>query len=97
MATFTLSLQAKTDLLSIGRYTQKTWGKIQRNRYLHLLDDSFQRLAQTPEIGQRCDDIRAGYWKYRVGRHLIFFRKKSDAAIEIVRILHGRMDIESAL
>lgn len=81
----------------IGRYTQKTWGKIQRNRYLHLLEDSFVRLSQTPEIGQRCDGIRLGYWKYRVGQHVIFFRKSGDTAIEVVRILHGRMDIESSL
>jgi toxin ParE1/3/4 len=32
-----------------------------------------------------------------VGRHLIFYRQLSEDAIEIVRILHGRMDIETHL
>ena len=31
------------------------------------------------------------------GNHLIFYRKSSDDAIEIVRVIHGRMDIETRL
>jgi toxin ParE1/3/4 len=31
-----------------------------------------------------------------VGRHLIFYRQRADS-IEIIRILHDRMDIESHL
>jgi toxin ParE1/3/4 len=41
-----------------------------------------------------CDDIRPGYCKYHVGRHLIFYRQVSDG-LEIVRVLHDRMDVET--
>jgi toxin ParE1/3/4 len=41
-----------------------------------------------------CDDIRPGYCKYQVGRHLIFYRQVSDG-LEIVRVLHDRMDVET--
>jgi toxin ParE1/3/4 len=94
MPIFRLTELAKQDLLSIGRYTQATWGREQRNSYLAKIDASFQLLSIEPERGRACDDIRSGYRKYRVGRHLIFYRQSSEG-VEIVRILHVQMDIEA--
>ena len=59
-------------------------------------DESFHTLAEQPHLGNARDDIRKGYRVYHVGRHLIFYRQKSTA-IEIVRILHDRMDVETHL
>ncbi len=84
-------------MLSIGRYTRKQWGKAQQTRYLSQLDAAFHDLADKPETGRACDDIREGYYKYGVGKHLIFYRHKEKDQIEIVRILHGRMDIDQHL
>ena len=83
-------------MLSIGRYTLKQWGKAQQIRYLTQLDGAFHDLADKPDIGRACDDIRKGYFKYGVGKHVIFYRH-TKGQIEIVRILHGRMDIEQHL
>ncbi len=94
MGSFRLTQLAASDLRSIGRYTQATWGREQRDRYLAKLDRSFHMLAQEPQRGRACDVIRAGYFKYHVGRHLIFYRMAQDG-IDIIRILHDRMDIES--
>ncbi|MFM6113960.1 MAG: type II toxin-antitoxin system RelE/ParE family toxin [Cuspidothrix sp.] len=94
MSAFRLTKLAKQDLLSIGRYTQKTWGSEQRNRYLTMLDDCFCLLAQDPNKGRSCDEIRPGYRKYHIGRHLIFYRE-AEEHIDIIRILHDRMDIDS--
>lgn len=96
MPAFRLTKRAKADLKDIGRYTQNTWGREQRNRYLATLDASFHDLAQTPQKGRSCDDIRQGYRKYQVGRHVIFYRQ-DKADIEIIRILHDRMDAETHL
>lgn len=84
-------------MLSIGRYTRKQWGKMQQRRYLIQLDAAFHDLADNPEIGHVCDDIREGYYKFGVGKHLIFYRLKGNDQIEIVGILHGSMDIEQHL
>ncbi|SFF03950.1 toxin ParE1/3/4 [Nitrosomonas sp. Nm166] len=84
------------DLLSIGRYTRKQWGRAQQIRYLTQLDSAFHDLADQPDIGRACDDIREGYFKYGVGKHVIFYRQ-TKGLIEIIRILHGRMDIEQHL
>lgn len=82
---------------NIARYTEKTWGKDQRNLYLKDLDDAFHALAETPGKGRNCDYIRPDYHKHGVGKHLIFYRLIENDDIEIIRILHGRMDIEERL
>ncbi len=48
MPSFRLTELAKQDLRSIGRYTQQTWGREQRNIYLSKLDASFHLLAHSP-------------------------------------------------
>ncbi len=96
MSSFHLTGQAKEDLKSIGRYTQETWGREQRNKYLAALDKCFHRLAETPGLGRACDEIREGYRRLYEGRHVIFYHPVADG-IEIVRVLHGSMDIESHL
>jgi toxin ParE1/3/4 len=93
MPTFRLTAKALADLKSIASYTEDTWGREQRNKYLAKLDECFHILAAKPHMGRSCDDISMGYRKYHVGRHLIFYRL-SDKDIEIIRILHDRMDIE---
>lgn len=97
MPGFLLTNAAKSDLKSIGRYTQEKWGIEQRNRYLTLLDRSFHDLAVNPLMGRDCGDIRPGYRKLPIGKHLVFYRQKESELIEIVRVLHERMDSESHL
>jgi len=96
MPTFLLSAKALEDLKSIGRYTLKSWGREQRNICLSKLDESFHLLAEQPQLGSARDDIRKGYSVYHVRRHLIFYRQK-PTEIEIIRILHDRMNVESHL
>jgi toxin ParE1/3/4 len=94
MAMFRLTQLALADLRSIGRYTQMNWGREQRNRYLAKLDECFHLLAEKPLRGVSCDDLRSGYRKYSVGRHIVFYRE-AQVGIEIIRILHVSMDVES--
>ena len=97
MPSFTLTNMAKADLKEIGQYTQTRWGREQRGQYLNLLDASFQQLAANPLKGKDCSEIRIGYRKLNVGSHVIFYRQTLADMIEIVRILHGHMDIETRL
>lgn len=48
MGSFILRQKAMDDLLSIGRYTRKEWGKAQQIRYLTQLDRAFHDLADSP-------------------------------------------------
>lgn len=94
MGKFTLTSKARADLKSIAAYTQRKWGKEQRRIYLKQFDDAFHLLASTPEVGTACDFIKLGYRKFPNISHVIFYRSISDSQIEIVRILHKRMDVE---
>ena len=96
MPAFLLSAKSLEDLKSIGRFTLKYWGREQCEIYLSKLDESFHILAEQPHIGTARDDIRKDYRVYHVGRHLIFYRQKSTC-IEIIRILHDRMDVKTRL
>ena len=97
MPSFTITNMAKADLKEIGHYTQERWGRDQRDQYLTMLDACFHQLASNPLQGKDCSDIRNGYRKLSAGSHLIFYRQTLTDTIEIVRVLHGRMDIETRL
>ena len=97
MPGFVLTHAAKADLKAIARYTEETWGRDQRNRYLALLDRSFHEVVANPLLGRDCSDIRAGYRKHRVGKHMVFYRQSATGPTEIVRILHERMDVATRL
>jgi len=97
MPGFELTNKAKSDLKDIAIYTQNTWGNRQRNIYLTALDKSFYSLASDHLKGRDCSEIRSGYRKHKVGKHIVYYREINANLIEIVRILHERMDIESQL
>ena len=61
-----------------------------------MLNMGFVDLTINPTLGRSCDAICEGYRKFRVGRHVIFYRV-IDRGIDVVRVLHQRMDFESHL
>ena len=60
-------------------------------RYTQMLADACARLADAPLQSQDCAQLRAGYRRVAVGRHMLYFRVE-DYGVAINRILHGRMD-----
>jgi len=97
MPSFKLTKKALADLLEIGRYTAKIWGSSQRNTYLKQLDKSFGQLAENQNLGFNCDYIAKGYRKFPQGSHLIFYRVTLKGSVEIIRVLHKSMDVDSKL
>ena len=75
----------------------KNWGKEQFKQYMAQFQSCFEQLALKPFIGKDCGTIREGYRKMPVGAHIVFYRLKNDSGIEIIRILHSRMDFEARL
>jgi toxin ParE1/3/4 len=94
---FSLTRIAKVDLRGIAIFTEERWGVEQRNLYIKQFDDAFQMLAASPLLGKRCDDILPDYRKFPQGSHLIFYKDGSDSIIEIIRILHKSMDVETQM
>lgn len=94
MTSCVLTNKAVEDLSKIWDYTYETWSENQANRYYNLLLDSFHKLSQTPNLGKRYENITNGLLGYITGRHIFFYREMEASKIEIVRILHGRMDLK---
>lgn len=93
MTNFRIKAAAREDLKSIARYTEEKWGREKRNNYLHDIDQAFQQLAANHQLGRRCDHIRTGYRTFPVGSHIIFYLIGNDELVEIIRVLHKRMDV----
>ena len=91
-AKYRLTPKADQDLAQIWRHTNENWGKSQANKYLKLLEKGLQMLLQHPRSGKVRDEIRRGYRSLPVENHVVFYRIR-DKDIEIVRILHQRMEV----
>jgi toxin ParE1/3/4 len=91
-----LSPLAQGDLDGIWAYTVSQWDEAQAQAYLLGLDATMKLLAENPRMGRSIDDIRKGYFKFPAASHILIYRLKADA-IEFVRILHVRMDVERHL
>lgn len=92
MSEYRLSPLAERDLEEIWLYSERTWSADQANRYTGAVIDMIEDLARSPDKGRPAGDIRPGYRKQATGAHFIFYRQAGDC-IEIVRILHQRMDV----
>ncbi len=96
MKGYKLSQQAARDYREILAFTLNEWGVNQFEKYASLLDEAFKRLVEMPTIGVRRNDIRSGFYHYRVGQHYVFYRIGVQN-IEIARILHIKRRVTSKL
>ena len=90
---FILSPRAQTDLEEIWDYTVARWGLDQAETYTRQLWECIKAAAARPSIGRECADLRPGYYKVSSGSHVLFYRLIADG-IDVVRILHERMDYD---
>ncbi len=82
---------AQRDLVEIGLFTRARWGLLQAQTHLAQLDARFRSLELRPSQGRACSEIRVGYWLFREGSHVIFYRFEEAGPVEIIRVLHERM------
>lgn len=88
--------QAILDLKAIWLYTLHTWSLTQADRYHALIIKEIEFLAANPKSGKNQQHIRAGYYSSKIKSHIIFY-KILDSELEIIRILHERMDLPNRL
>ena len=92
---YRLSPLAEQDLEDIWLYTLHEWSADQADRYYHSIIAAIEGLLARRHIPQPTD-ILPDYWKFKVGRHVIYF-KEHDDYLDVIRILHVRMDVENHL
>jgi toxin ParE1/3/4 len=90
---FVLRPRAQADLDEIWDYTADRWGLDQAETYTRRLWKDIRTLADNPTLGRECNEVRPGYRHYPSGSHVRFYRLADDG-IDVVRILHERIDYE---
>lgn len=91
MHSFRITPRARDDLKSIGRYTERHWGKTQRNVYLRDLESRFAWLAKNPLLCKKRSEIADGFYSFPQGEHVAFYLIALEG-IEIIGIPHKEMD-----
>ena len=98
MARYRFTNEAVKDLEEIWSYTKQKWSLEQADRYFHLLMDEIEYLTINPKSGMDYSHVRKGYFRSKVKSHFIFYKINLKVnELEIIRILHQQMDIESRL
>ena len=97
MAKYRLTNEAIKDLDDIWAYTYEKWSIYQADRYYNLIIDEIEYIASNPLLGRSMDHIKEGYRLSKVKSHLVFYKISLDKTIEIVRILHQKMDVENRM
>jgi toxin ParE1/3/4 len=94
MANYRLTKKAAEDLALIWNYTVDTWSEYLADRYFQILLDSCQNISEGEITGKQYEGIFTGLLGKKAGKHIIFYRKVEGDVVEIVRILHERMDLK---
>ncbi len=97
MSRYVLSPAAQADLDGIWDYTCDRWGTDQAEAYVREIQQAIERVVGNPLIGRPCDEVRDGYRRHAVGSHPLYYRVVGDDPIDVVRVLHKRMDVDRHL
>lgn len=93
MPRFVICEKAVEDINGIWFYTAENWSIEQADRYYNLIFDEIEYIAENFERARDFGQIRKGYRYSKAKSHLVFFRQTKGGEIEVVRVLHERMDI----
>ncbi|MDN3666834.1 type II toxin-antitoxin system RelE/ParE family toxin [Algibacter miyuki] len=94
---YRISEQAIADLNDIWVYTFHKWSKDQADRYYGLIIEEREFISNNYLIGKSVEQTRKNYRVSKIKSHLVFYRKAENDSVEIVRILHQRMDSKNRL
>ncbi len=89
---YRISHTAILDLEEIWLYTFERWSKEQADIYYKSIIAEIEHVAEDFEKGKSITQIRAGYRSSKVNSHVVFYRKNDDDLVEIIRVLHEKMD-----
>lgn len=98
MAEFHFTNKAVEDLTNIWNYTVEEWMEEQADEYYRMLIASCQKVANNPILfGRKYDVIADGLYGFKVNKHILFYHIMENGDVEIIRILHERMDLRIRL
>ena len=97
MAEYIISEKALEDLNTIWIYTAENGSIEQANRYYNLIVDEIEYVSENFGNAKDFEDVRKNYKYSKVKSHLVFYKKTLNTEMEVVRILHEKMDIKNRI
>lgn len=97
MAKVILRQEAIDDLNDIWDYTFKKWSEKQADKYYATIKLVCNRIGENPDVGKEYYGINKNLLGFKSGKHIIFYQSLTENKIEVIRILHERMDIKNKL
>ena len=97
MAKVILRQEAIDDLNDIWDYTYEKWSEKQADKYYATIKIACNGIGENPEVGKEYYGISKNLLGLKSGKHIIFYRSLSENKIEVIRILHERMDLKNRL
>ena len=88
---------AINDLNCIWDYTFEKWSEKQADKYYARIKMACNGIGENPDIGKEYDGISNNLLGLKSEKHIIFYQQVSDDRIEVVRILHERMDLKNRI
>lgn len=96
MAKVILRQEAINDLNEIWLYTFEKWSEKQADNYYSLLEYACLEIGNNAELGKEYNGVETSLFGLKTGKHIIFYRIITKQEIEIIRILHERMDLKNS-
>jgi toxin ParE1/3/4 len=97
MVNVILRQKAIEDLNSIWDYTFEKWSELQADKYYETIKFACKEIGRNPNLGKGYTAISKHLLGLKSGKHIIFYNIISDTEIEVIRILHQRMDLKNRL
>jgi len=97
MAKLRFTNKAVEDLSDIWNHTFDTWSEKQADFYYNMLIEQCNDIAENPSLGKNYELVEEKLYGIIAGKHIIFYRSISEELIEVVRILHGSMDLKNRI
>ena len=97
MAKVVIRQKAIDDLNNIWDYTFERWSVKQADKYYTTIKLACNLIGENPNTGRKYNGIDESILGIKSGNHIIFYKQISEKRIEVVRILHERMDLKNRL
>ena len=95
MPKYSLTKKAVYDLKQIWNYTYDNWSEKQADKYVNQLLNRCLKISKRPQQGRKYENLYPGLQGSKVNKHIIFYRKMEEEQVEVIRILHERMDLKT--
>jgi toxin ParE1/3/4 len=89
---FRISSEAREDLVSVWEYTKQQWGVEQTDLYIDGLMLRLVWLTENTALWRPRPNIKPGVFSCVEKSHVVFF-SPGQGHVDILRFLHGRMDL----